>query len=192
VGAANGFTLVSPDTRYGDGTAVLPSGYTFAQQFQCPGSGSINIKEIGVWGTGTAAVDINLAIFDDDGGGGHPSTIVANSDSGNLVPNGTIIKSSFSYVTLPSLTGGVLYWLAVIVGNATFSIDRKTTGGTGLYISGLTYPTWPANAAAWHTHTDSALDTSMYAVYEAPASGAGIPVLGNRFNNTVFGGMVLR
>lgn len=178
--AGNGFLTVSPDTRYGATQGNMPPGYAVAGMFQVPGTGEKNISEIGIYGgniTSNYNSKLHLAIFEDDSGGGHPSIIVANSDSGEISAGKTQAKLSASYSTKPKVNGGTNYWLAFIVGEYNFAPSRLEDGtGTAIYITGLTYPTWPANATAWHTHTDQTHAYSLYAVYET-TSGLSIPIV---------------
>ena len=170
--AANGFITVSPDARYGDAVSAMIADSTFASKFTMGGSGTCTISEIGAYLDGDTAARIHFAIFTDDAGNGCPEATVANSDTGEIDPSADIsTKDYYSYGTKPELTGGANYWIGVINGNASTTLSRFDSGGTGVYFSGSTsYPTFPTGDG-WHAATSATRDWSFYAVYNCGSSG---------------------
>jgi hypothetical protein len=166
---ANGFIDTTPTGRYGDGAIDMPDTYAFAQRFVVPGTGTIEIGELGLYTyNGAASGNLcKLAIFEDDSANGCPGAMVTNSETDALaIPYPSIVKSSHTYTgTKPQVTGGSAYWIGSIQNNDN-QCSRFATGGTGLYLDGSApnYPTWPSESA-WHTHTDMARDLSFFAVY---------------------------
>ncbi len=165
---ANGFLTSSPGARHGASLASY-SQACFAQKFVCGGSGAQVGVEIGLWAKKFSANSlVHLAIFDHDAVNNCPSTIVANSDSGELtINNTTVSKFLFTYITQPALTGGTTYWIAVIFGPTNITqLDINTSGGVSLEkTTGVTYSTWPTDAE-WETHTDRVYDSGLYVVYQ--------------------------
>ena len=179
--AANGFITVSPDTRYGDVEGNYPNTYVFAAKFTAPGSGSLNVSEIGLYCYAAAGAAQHLAIFTDDAVNGCPDTIVADSDTGAFASSQAMAKLSFVYSTLPVIIGGGIYWLAFIGNFNNAYPSRFASGGTAVYVTGRTYPTWPT-AAQWETHTDQTVNLSLYAVYAAAGGGLLIPAVMYYYN----------
>lgn len=166
--AENNFITTRPDARYGDQYATINAGLSAAIRFQCPGSGAVEISEIGYYGYTTASGVSHLGIFTDDAGNANPDTLVDNSDSGELAIPGSGAVIYHTYGTKPQLTGGTYYWLAVQGGTANSYLSRFATAGTAGYRAG-TYDTWP-DASAWDSMSDAASDYALYAIY-----GAGAP-----------------
>ncbi len=172
MGAANGFVTVSPDTIYGD-TTIWATNLSEPQKFTAPGSGTIEVSEIGIWGQNYdqfSPLTFKLAIYTHDASNDCPETIVANSDTGNLSLSGpSMQKKSYTYGTKPQLTGGTTYWLCMAsVNSANWYYSDFATGGSTIersFDGG-----WPPDAS-WHSHTDRAYDTSIYAVYTAGGGG---------------------
>jgi hypothetical protein len=168
---ANGFLTSTPETRYG--TSPLSSGANrfSTQKFTCGGSGAEQINEIGIWagGDGNNAGLFHLCLMTDDSANGCPEGIVEHSDSGELTTatSSSIVKNNFVYSSLPSVTGGVDYWIVWGAKDTYGRIDYKLgTGLSTIYMAG-TYPTFPTGAE-WHTHTHAAtIDIGFYAVYQA-------------------------
>jgi hypothetical protein len=177
--AGIGFLTYVPDVASGgsntSGLALL------AQSFVCGGTGSQEITSIGVYvSDGANNYHVHLAIFTNDAANACPDTMVANSDSGELdAPANFTTQASFTYSTLPVLTGGATYWLVAIADNTGVSysrIDPATAGGY-MYGTAFTYPTFPTGDA-WHTHSHGTRDMDTYAVYQAAAGAASIvPIL---------------
>jgi len=168
--AANGFVTVSPDARYGDNVSAMIADSTFVSKFTMGGSGTCTISEIGAYLDGDAAARIHFAIFTDDAGNSCPEATVANSDTGEIDPDGDIsTKEYHSYGTKPELTGGANYWIGVINGNASTTLSRFDSGGTGVTL-GASYPTFPTGDE-WHAATPATRDWSFYAVYNCGGSG---------------------
>lgn len=168
----NGFLTFSPDARYGNGTISNVANWTRTQKFTAPGIGLLHVSEMGVWIAGSAGTTENfhLAIFDYDSVNDCPSTIVANSDTGELsVSDVGIRKVNFIYSTQPQITGGSTYFFAIYWKNGTGTTDTKIGDtGAGLRKTLLTYPTWPTDTE-WHTHTDeTGIGRSFYAVISKP------------------------
>ncbi len=168
--AANGFVLVSPDARYGDVEGSFPVDYSFAAKFTAPGSGALNITEIGIYCYASITGNQHLAIFTHDAGNDCPESIVANSDTGEFASVNSMAKLSHSYGTEPVLTGGSIYWLVFIGDHANAHPSRFASGGDAVFVTGRTYPTWPTGTQ-WESHSDQTVDYSFYAVYEAGAAG---------------------
>lgn len=176
----NGFLSASPTTRHGSGWWTLGGAdIIYAQKHVCPGSGSIEISEIGTWQSRDDGVSAKtrFGIFGHDGSNDCPSTIISNSESAEIVPqigNGsTMYQDKHTYSTKPQLTGGVTYWLAeeTDIPSGYMNVSRIDTGGNSLWKSG-TYPAWPTDIG-WHTHTDAVSDSGLYAVYQAVAARFG-------------------
>lgn len=166
--AANDFITTRPDARYGDQYATVTADLSAAIRFQCPGTGTIEISEIGYYGYTSGTSVVHLGIFTDDAVNGNPDTLVTDSDSGEISVPGSAAVIYHTYSTAPQLTGGNYYWLAVQGDGSNSYLSRFATGGTAVYRSD-TYPTWPV-AAAWDSITDSASDYSLYALVAAPAA----------------------
>jgi len=163
--AANGFITESPTEKYGTSYHVLNAGNAVANRFTVPGaSGTVELTEIGVWALTVAAAHIHIAVFDHDAANGNPSTIVPNSDSGELsIPTSDYTKVSASYTgTKPVVNCGGTYWIAVIP-DGSCRLSRIDSGGTYVYRT-VTYPTWPSDAS-WDLADHGTRDESMYAVY---------------------------
>ncbi len=170
ISSANGFVASTPTEKYGTADGNSSSSLMYAQKFLVP-TGTWNISRIGGWfkyvpGSGNTA--FHLAIFTNDAVNGCPEVMVTNSDTGEIVVTNTSYEDKyFNYSTKPQVTSsGEYYWLVVIYYDADCAISRFTTAGTSVYKTGV-YPTF-ATGSAWHTHTDSPADISLYAVYEAP------------------------
>jgi hypothetical protein len=197
MGAANGFVTTRPDARYGD---TNTSGSLRAQKFVCGGVGSQEVTRIGGWMRAAGSVTpyhVRLAIFTHDAANDCPDTLVADSLSDELSLTyhvSTELEHSFEYVTRPALTGGSTYWLAVIHdAAANWYVSRFASGGSGVYLSTFTYPTFPSGDG-WHAHTNSTSDVSLYAVYQGVASAvptvttqavSGIGATGGTLNGTI-------
>ncbi len=169
--AGNGFIDFTPDTRFGTADEVVIAGKALAQRFTAPGSGTLEITAIGGYlsDTGTDTT-FRLAIFTDDAANTCPTSLVANSDIEVSATTGVTSLITASYTgTKPQITGGQVYWIAVFAGAYDGAIRRNDSGGTAVYKTGLSYPTWP-DGDAWHTHTDTARDYSLFAVYQAAAT----------------------
>jgi hypothetical protein len=173
--SGNGFLTESPDPRYGDSTVLVNVNNARGQKFTCPGSGTIEINEIGCWMDGGGSTVVHFGIFTHDAINDCPESLVSNSDSGEIDGSGDdVIKINYSYVTKPQLTGGETYWICLIVGGQGTYLDRFTTGGDSCYLSGLTYPNWPAGAE-WEEANASTADSSLYAVYGESGSASESP-----------------
>jgi hypothetical protein len=167
MGAANGFVTVRPDTLWTDSWGTPGVGTNYGYKFTAPETGTLTTEEIGGWfKTAGSAGLFHLAIFDDTGDGSHPSTIVANSDTGEMSHAGAAGIEYHTYTgTKPVVTGGSVYWLCTIVKDNNYTHSRYTTGGIGVGRA-ATYPTW-STEASWHTHTDYTTNIGFYAVYSA-------------------------
>lgn len=168
--AANGFITTSPDARYGDAQATATNGLCLAQKFTMPGTGTIEIAEIGAYVYDTDGV-FRMAILEDDDDHSSPSaTMVANSETAELQPGySAMAKASHTYSTKPQVTGGTIYWLALYTGTGGQYVSRFATGGTSGYVS-ATYSTWPTDTG-WHSINATNYDYSLYAVYATAVSG---------------------
>jgi hypothetical protein len=170
--AANGFTLVRPDTRYGDNEYTFANTEMIAQKFTAQGSGSISVNELGMWGKQTtSSTKVRLALFEHDAANACPGPIVSDSDTGEItVGTGGEHIIYFTFSTLPALTGGSSYWVGMMGSLANWVISVFTSGGVSGYLAGMTYGTWPTDAQ-WHGQTDGADDHSFYIVYTAGGGG---------------------
>jgi len=172
MGAANGFTTTSPDTRYGAGTENIAKDNALGQKFTAPGSGTLEISEMGAWLAYSSSSEyVKLAIFNYDSTNTCPSTIVSNSQTDAFfITAGTPAKYYHTYGTKPTVTGGADYWLCFIAGTSNIVWSISATGTAVNEWRSATYDTW-ATDTEWHTHNHYANDSSMYAVYAAAAGG---------------------
>ena len=183
--AGNGFITYRPDARYGDTTQTCgASDRAIAQKFTAPGSGTLDIDEIGLYAAyGTKSHNAKMAIYTDDSGNGCPEAIVSNSETSAFAINqNTQTLFTNSYATKPQVTAGVDYWLAICADSGTNETiyDNIATGGTSvMYVQN--YPVFPS-ASEWHSHTDLTKDFGFYAKYSVPAAST-IPVFAYNYNN---------
>lgn len=184
---ANGFVSSSPATRHGASTSPYDGDYPTAQRFSCPGSGTQELSEIGLWAYKYSglAKPIKLAVWTDDASNNCPGSMVTNSETDAInVTSSSMAKNYFTYSTKPQLTGGVNYWLGFIndndASNQTF-VDYYDTTGKSTIFTTKAYPSWPTSAE-WHTSDWWArADLGIYAVYAAAAQP--LPVFDYNFNN---------
>jgi len=173
---ANGFLTSSPGSRHGDQVSDIVAT-SVASKFTCPGSGTQEISEIGMWlsADSSTAAAFRLAIYTHDAVNNNPNTMVANSESAELTHNTTsVVKKSHTYGTKPQLTGGTVYWLARNHADSNSNQDRLSGGGAVFVDSDVGgYPTW-ATAAQWDAGSEWDDDVGIYAVYQA-AGGSGNP-----------------
>lgn len=169
MGAFNGFNTAAPDSRYGDANGSSPAGSPVAQRFVCTGSGTLNILSVGAYladgGTDQNAV---FAIYADDAVNGCPGDLIANSTTANVAnTSGLYTLVSYTYSTQPQITsdGTTVFWIAYMGSVTNSFLSRFDTGGTAVYLSEGTYPTFPSNDE-WHAAKDLTRDYSLYAVYE--------------------------
>ena len=176
--AGNGFLTEIPDARYGDDEATFDNARPWSLRGTCPGSGTYEVIEIGIYGYFSGTNNIIFGIFTDDAGNANPDTLVTNSQSDAIVIPNAMAKVSFTYVTKPQLTGGTVYWITAQQ-SLGINMSRFAAGGTAFYINGgMTYPTWPT-PAEWDAGSDLTRDYSLYAVVQEVAGG-GIVVLRRR------------
>ena len=170
---SNGFLSSSPGARHGTVTFNSTTFLAAAQKFTCPGTGTVEISEIGVWLSADASNthDFALAIFTHDAANNNPDTLVANSDTGAMAhATTTVTKKSYTYPTKPQLTGGQVYWLIHYSGDAVGNIDYIASGGGIVYFVHPDGTDWPT-PAQWDTGTDAAdVDMGIYVVYSTPHS----------------------
>ena len=174
-GAANGFVTTRPDARYGDAEGAIYMDRCYANQFTVPGTGSIEISEIGLYCDGQSGSFLRLAIFTNDAANSCPEEIVANSDSGQLDTSAATYDAPFyaTYSTKPVVTGGSTYWIVAYGEGSNTAMSRFDSGGTFVHISsGLTYPTWPTGTQ-WESANPLARDYSFYAVLSGGSGGSG-------------------
>lgn len=194
-----GFITYSPDTRYGSGeNYYLNADNTQSTRFTVPGSGTMEISEIGHWARlGSAgSVNMKLAIFTEDATNNCPESMVANSNSDALAVTSTsYAKKSHTYGTKPQVTGGLNYFLGALMDSSVQGIYLTYDGNSsvGQYKnSGVTYDTWP-DGDTWHSHTDRTRDHGFYAVYSEYTPPAGALPFFSEFcgglNNDMRGGM---
>ena len=100
---ANGFLAATPGARHGADDIEVDAGYVIAQKFTCPGSGTQEVTEIGVWAKDNSA-ELRLALFTDDAGNACPEAMVGNSESATLTTTTSITKLDHSYGTVPEIT----------------------------------------------------------------------------------------
>ena len=174
-GAANGFITLRPTERYGDAVGLLIANRCYANQFTVPGTGSIEISEIGLYCDGTSGSLLRLAIFTNDAANSCPEEIVANSDSGQLDTSAATYDAPFyaTYSTKPVVTGGSTYWIVAYGRGSNTAMSRFDSVGTYVQISsGLTYPTWPTGTQ-WESATSYTREYSFYAVLSGGSGGSG-------------------
>lgn len=173
--AANGFVTTEPDTRYGAGDRAVYATAAYAQQFTCGGSGAQQVTVIGVYAHDPLDLNANitLGIFTDDAANGCPGDLVTNSEATIANTSGLYGRLRSVYGTTPVVTGGSVYWIALIPGGTAY-VSGDATGG--ISASKLaTYPTFP-DGDGWHSPTTGTLDYSFYAVYTSGPSGAPVPL----------------
>ena len=168
---ANGFLTETP-ADHGDTQQSIPSDHNAAIEFTCPGSGTQELTEIGCFGNGDGhpqGGDVYMGVFTDDVPNDCPDAIVADSDSGEttMPQNGPSI--SHSYGTLPEVTGGAVYWLAIHSAEGRLNIDMLETGANSINLESA-YPAWPT-PTEWETHFNRSWDLGLWAVYQAAAAG---------------------
>jgi hypothetical protein len=171
----NGFQTSRP-ARPGANVANSTADRIYTQRFQHPGTNGVNyeVTEVGWYASADAAKTglFRLAIFDHDAVNGCPSTIVANSDAGEISVSDVNILARYGTIgTKPIVVGQSYYWLAMFQDDVNINWDYvATTGGTSMRQVTETYPTWPTDTE-WHTHVDTTTDMGAYAVYQAIAGG---------------------
>lgn len=185
---SNGFVSSSPGSRHGASLSTYKADYATAQRFTCPGSGTQEITEAGIWAWRWGSNrTLKIAIFTNDSGNTCPESMVTNSEISITVTSAspTMAKAYSSYGTKPTVTGGTVYWLGFLSDcDATnyFGLDylNQPSGTiTALYRT-ETYPTWPT-ASAWETHTDmTTVDMGIYVVYQQAAT---LPPFDYYYNN---------
>jgi len=168
---ANGFLISSPTELHGSSTAGPYTNLTHAIRFVCPGSGLLNISEVGLFcrsENGDPEV-FYLAIYDDDSVNNCPENLIART------PELTIAGTSWQkiahfFTTPPQLNGGQIYWLAYHVDEDDITVNTAgSSGGTGVYRTATSYPSNPT-PAEWHSHSDTSHDLGIYAVYSAAST----------------------
>jgi hypothetical protein len=164
----HGFLTETPDTYYGDDFTVWTQLDTWAQRFQAPGTGTIEISEIGIFAADSGDT-LKLGIFTDDAINGCPATLVSGSEK-DVTTTSDVVRVYGTFSTKPQLTGGEYYWLCGRCNTGQYSIARYATGGTSLYINTISYPDWPTDTQ-WHSHNDLTRDFSVYVIYAAVAAG---------------------
>lgn len=191
--SGNGFITYSPDSQYGSGntSVFLESGDGAAgQKFTVPGSGLMEISEIGVYGFGEGGTtNAKMRIFTNNASI-YPDSAISNSetDAMSFLTNSyTPYKKSFTYSTKPRVYGGTDYWLAILSDSTgayavsvkySYNASAPVTSGYTIDKGSQTYPTWPSS---WSTHNDRTYNSSMYAVYSQVPVGlkrkrmAGVP-----------------
>jgi hypothetical protein len=172
--SAHGFLTATPTYRSGTEFANPGANIASAVKFTCPGSGTQEITEIGLWVKADLSTTcaFRLAIFTHDVANDNPDTIVANSESAELSHGTTTItKKSHTYGTKPQLTGGTVYWLVYYAADANAGINKTSDVAANVWTVAATYPTWPT-AAQWDSGTDGTEDASLYAVYQEAAASS--------------------
>lgn len=168
-----GFVSSTPGSRTcASEIGYYSTPYVYALRSQCPGSGTQEISEIGVYtrlyspGSGT----VRLVLLEDDSANGSPSaTQVTNSDTGTITVNNTsYAKKSYTYATKPQLTGGSYYWIACAwyAASLTHYISYNASGGTGAQLMSMA---WPADSS-WHS-AENSYTYDLYAVYAEVLAG---------------------
>jgi hypothetical protein len=191
--SGNGFITYSPDSRYGsNAVSVSPElgDGAAAQKFTVPGSGLMEISEIGVYGFGpSGTTNAKMRIFTNNASI-YPDSAISNSETDAmsfLTNNSNPYKKSFTYSTKPRVYGGTDYWLAILShSRGTYPVSVKysynasapVTSGYTIDKESQTYATWPSS---WSTHNNRTYNSSMYAVYSQVPVGlkrkrmAGVP-----------------
>lgn len=173
----NGFVASAPTDLHG--SLVQEGGAVWGQRFVAPGSGAIEITQIGIrcWGDGTA--DVRFAIFTDDAANARPESMVAGSDSTEFADVPAASTHAYAtYSTPPQLTGGTAYWLVATANYAGMIYDRGSTTGAVNVRGNATsvYPSWPSGDD-WHAYPagSATADCGIYAVYEDAEGGGRDP-----------------
>ena len=191
--SGNGFITYSPDSRYGSSdVSVSPQlgDGAAAQKFTVPGSGLMEISEIGIYGFSPYLDPINakMRIFTNNASV-YPDSAISNSETAAmsfLKNNSTPYKKSFTYSTKPRVYGVTDYWLAILSDSTgsypvtirySYNASAPVTSGYTVDKEYQTYATWPSS---WSTHNDRTYNSSMYAVYIPVVGGnkkrmAGVP-----------------
>jgi len=169
--AAQGFVTERPSQWGADVSTSLVDRAT-AERFVMPGTGTMEISEIGLYFKCSAVTldYFKFGIFTDDAVNTCPDVIVANSLTAEQSTSDNTMQPHYvTYGTKPELTGGTVYWLAIIHKGVTLNFSRENdtnTNGYGLVCStGITYDTGFPTATQWETHTDNNEKTSFWAVY---------------------------
>jgi hypothetical protein len=162
--AINGFNTTAPDARYGDTYGAPQIGEAFAQKFTLGGTGTQRMLSIGFYGARTTTNgNVRLAIFTHDAANDNPDAIVTDSDISKALTSGVDALHTLTYVAQVDLAPGI-YWIA-ICGDVELAVSRFASGGTSIYKTGLSYPTWPT-ASEWDSATDLTRDFSLFVAHE--------------------------
>jgi hypothetical protein len=189
MGTAYGFVTSSPDTRFGDVEGSFGANNTYAAKYVLGGTGDCTVSKIGLYAAVLSGVKVRLGIFEHDAVNDCPGALVSNGEAPEVTGvGGTVQKYEATYSSIPTLTGGNTYWLALLADGDNLPSRFADGTGSALYITtGLTYPTWPDDTA-WHTHTDQTHRYSFYAVYSEVAAQFARPssdVAGGTFRSIV-------
>lgn len=152
------FVDAAPDADPGGSSNLSIKNVIRCVKFSAPENGTVS--ELGIWiASANGAVDIDLGIYEDDGG-----------EPGNALEIGgkTTSNSSSTWERITgfnvSINNGTSYWLAFSATNVSTNYGDWKSGGTARFESGVT-----ALEDPWETGTDSNSSTipCIYALYTA-------------------------
>ena len=193
--SGNGFITYSPDSRYGSSDVSISPKLgdgAAAQKFTVPGSGLMEISEIGIYGFSPYPDSITgakMRIFTNNASV-YPDSAISNSETAamSFLNNSSIpYKKSYTYSTKPQVYGGTDYWLAILSDSTgswpvavrySYNASAPVTSGYTVDKEYQTYSIWPL---LWSIHNDRTYNSSMYAVYSQVPVGlkrkrmAGVP-----------------
>ncbi len=139
------------------------------ERFQCPGSGTQNVDQIGAWMNGGFTAPLRFTILTDVAG--VPGTVISNATTVEQTSVSSV-DNHFHYVTKPQLTGGDYYWLGVWSGGEYDAIEASYSSGIGRYCASTYSSTGDPPLAAW---TTASYLSAIQALVSA-AGGLSIPV----------------
>lgn len=173
---ATGFISQQSDRSLpGAATFGILAGWIVANKFTAPGSGILDISEIGVNGddSGSGSAPIRLGIYTDNSDA--LGSLVANSDGGEIDVNASP-QWWPKTVSSCQVTAGSAYWLCIFASDGDFDVEgylASTTGPQDWHrYTGLTYPNWPTNPTV---NLTKQWDMPIYAVYSQAGADAIIP-----------------
>ena len=181
---AQGFISSQGDrTTPGTGNRNIPDGGDcIAQRFQCPGSGSVTITELGIYcdDGGNTGTDLIIFIYTDVAGPepGSPVSGAVTTDLAIPASEGWIQETGLSI----SLTGGTWYWLGAMSESGFQCENVDGSGSAAVIDASNTYPTLPD---PYNVLVDVTDDLGIYAVYSSGGGGATIPLMSHHYTKNI-------